>query len=186
MNRLGVYGGTFDPPHVGHLFVATWALACGEIDELAVFPSAHHPLGKRPQADFDARLEMCRLTFGELRRTRVDALEASLDATGYTLTLLRALREQEPDRSLRLVVGQDILSQTGRWHAWDEVATLAPPLVVGRVGSAGAVEGPGAHVSIPNISSTAIRARLTAGQDVAGLVHREVSKRLAAHNPYRS
>jgi len=182
MRALGVYGGTFDPPHLGHLLAAAWALAAGPLDELAVFPSAHHPLGKRPQASFAQRVAMCRATFGELHHVRVDELEATLGEQGFTLTLLRALREREGERPLRLVVGQDILAQTSRWHAWDEVCRLAPPLIVGRQG----IESSSAQVALrmPEVSSSLIRARLARDEDVSGLVHHDVLMQLKQDNAY--
>jgi len=182
-STLGVFGGSFDPPHVGHLLAASFALATEPLDALAIFPSAHHPLGKEPKASFEMRVAMCRATFADLDRARVDTLEDELGGEGYTLTLLHELRRREPERQLRLIVGQDIMHQVARWHAWDEVARLAPPLVIGRRGSD--TVGP-SMVQMPEVSSSDIRRRLAAGESVEGLLHRDVIALLAKDNPYTS
>lgn len=183
MSALGVYGGSFDPPHLGHLLAATWALAAGPLDEIAVFPSAQHPLGKRPTASFERRMEFCRATFRDLASAKVDDLPAQLSGQGYTLDLLRALKRRDAQRPLRLVIGEDILAQTERWHAWDEVCRLAPPLVVGRQGAQPGLED--AHaLRMPDVSSSELRARLADGRAVHGLVHHRVASMLAIDNPY--
>ncbi len=179
---LGVYGGSFDPPHLGHLLAASCALASAPIDGLLILPSAHHPLGKAPCASFDQRVAMCRATFADLRRAEVNTLEWELGGEGYTLTLLEELRRQQPGRALRLIVGQDILSQVERWHAWKQVTRLAPPWVVGRRGVSGEHD---AELQMPDVSSREIRRRLASSESVEGLVHREVLAILARDNPYR-
>jgi nicotinate-nucleotide adenylyltransferase len=160
---------------------ASYALATEDLDALAVFPSAHHPLGKEPRASFDQRVLMCRATFADLGRTRVDRLEQELGGEGFTLTLLRELRRRDPERELRLIVGQDILKQSARWHAWDEVVRLAPPLVVGR---SGASPTGSSVVQMPEVSSSEIRRRFLAGESLEGLLHRQVLALLADDNPY--
>ena len=183
MKVLGVYGGSFDPPHLGHLLTATWVLGAGHVDELAIFPSAHHPLGKRPSASFEARMAMCRATFSDLPGASVDGLEAELGGEGYTLDLLRALAQREPGCALHLVVGEDILEQTDRWHAWDEICRLAPPVIIGRQGADSRLEDADA-LRMPDVSSTELRARLREVRSVRGLVHRRVLDVLARNNPY--
>ncbi|NOY91753.1 MAG: nicotinate-nicotinamide nucleotide adenylyltransferase [Deltaproteobacteria bacterium] len=180
---IGVYGGSFDPPHLGHLLAASCALACAPIDGLLILPSAHHPLGKAPRASFDQRVAMCRATFSDLRRAEVDTLEAELGGEGYTLTLLEELRRRQPGRALRLIVGQDILNQVERWHAWEQVTRLAPPWVIGRRGASAEQDG---TLQIPDVSSREIRRRLASGESVEGLVHRDVLAILARDNPYRA
>lgn len=175
MTCLGVYGGSFDPPHVAHVLGAAYALSAAPIDRLLVIPVLSHPFQKE-LAPFSERLRMCELAFADLARVEVSPIEADLGAPSRTLTTLRALQDRDPKTALRLIIGSDVLDQTSEWHAFEEVARLAPPFVVGRQGhpSAG---GPG--WGLPDISSTRVRG-LLARRDEPG-----VEEELAALVPRR-
>ena len=76
--RLAVYGGSFDPPHIAHVLVASWALAMGEVDSVIVLPTLEHALGKTAGASFEQRLAMCERAFACLRGVQVSGLEQTL------------------------------------------------------------------------------------------------------------
>ncbi len=179
---LGVLGGTFDPPHVGHVLLAAMALGSGEIGELLVVPAWRHPFGKRPRASFEERLRMCELAFAPLKSVRVSDLEGRLGGTSRTVRTLRALRAREPDRPLRLVLGADTWAQLDQWAEPDQVRALAPPLVFGREGHP---LPPGRRVALPAVSSTEIRARLGRGEPVDDLLPAAVAHMARALPCYR-
>jgi nicotinate-nucleotide adenylyltransferase len=81
------------------------------------------------------------------------------------------------------VIGSDLLAETSKWHAFDRIEALAPPLVVGRSGHAGG--GLGGQYALPPISSTEVRRRLREGEDVSGLVPHAVVDYVRAHGLYR-
>ncbi len=170
---LGVMGGTFDPPHVGHVLLATMALGSGEIDALLVVPAWRHPFGKRPRAAFEERLRMCELAFAPLRGVRVTDLERRLGGTSRTVRTLQALHEQHPDARLRLVLGADTWAQLEQWAEPERVRTLAPPLVFGR---AGHPLPPGRRVALPAVSSTEVRELLRRGAPVDDLLPAPVAR----------
>lgn len=154
---LGVFGGAFDPPHVGHVLLPGYLRSIGVIDRLCVAPCADHPLGKRMHS-FDDRLAWCRAAMSVwgpwVEVSAIEAeLAASFDGPSYTLRLLDAIAAQRPDVQVRLVVGSDIVAtgQTARWHRWDEIDTRFSPIVVPR---AGYTDGP---CPLPEVSSTQIR-----------------------------
>lgn len=160
-------GGSFDPPHVGHVLLAAYALAVGELDRLLVVPAFEHPLGKQSSAGYEHRFRMCELAVGDLRRIEVSRIEQELGGASRTLRTLEELERRLPDARLRLVVGADILPQTPQWHRWDRIREIAPPLVIGRAG----YEPPeGCPVELPEVSSTEIRRRLAADRRTDGLV----------------
>lgn len=177
---LAVLGGSFDPPHVAHVLVAAWARASAGAAHVNVVPAYAHPFGKR-SAPFADRIAMCELAFAGLDFVTVDPIEAELARDGerlYTIEVLRALAERHPSFALRLVIGADILADVHRWHRWDEIERLAPPLVVGRGGYPLPPECP---FAMPAISSTEIRARLARGAATDALL----SPAVRAHAIFR-
>lgn len=166
---LAVLGGSFDPPHVAHVLVAAWARASAGAAHVHVVPAYAHPFGKR-SAPFPDRVAMCELAFAGLDFVTVDSIEAELARDGqrlYTVEVLRAIADRHPQFALRLVIGADILADVHRWHRWDEIERLAPPLVVGRGGYPLPPECP---FAMPAISSTEIRARLARGATTDALL----------------
>ncbi len=183
-DRIAVFGGTFDPPHAAHVMVAAYVLAVAEVDRMLVIPSLEHPLDKEACTPFEHRHRMCELAFADLRRVEVSRIEEELGGRSYTLRTIEELGRRIPGATFRLVIGTDILGEIDRWHAFDRVAELAPPLVVGRSGydARGWETLP---VELPPISSTEIRRRLAAGEDVHGLVPRSVLDHVRAEGLYR-
>ncbi len=170
--RVALLGGSFNPPHVAHLMVAQWALATQPVDEVWLLPSYLHPFGKA-LAPFDERVRMCELAVRALRGAFVCGAEAELAGdplVGKTARTLEHLAGKHPTHRFALVVGADVLPDTGKWYRWDRVRELAGLIVVGREGYP-PVEG---APSFPAISSTEVRERLAGGQDVSGLVPRRV------------
>jgi nicotinate-nucleotide adenylyltransferase len=178
-----VLGGSFDPPHVAHVLLATYVLLRGEVDEVLVVPVFEHAFGKR-LAPFEERARLCELSFAPLAAARVSRIEATLPRPSRTLTTLQQLRSMTPDASFRLVVGSDVLGDAPKWHAFDEVVRLAPLLVVPRPG----YPHPGAAV-LPDISSTRVRELLAkrdsaALEELSGLVPSGCLAHILAKNLY--
>lgn len=182
MTTIGFFGGSFDPPHFGHLRLAEWSLEAGALDRLLIAPVYAHALDKRSTASFEHRVAMCELAFCKLERAEVSRIEAELGGVSRTLRTLQALRARHPGAKFRLVIGADILEQTHRWHRFDEIASLAPPLVAGREGySEEGVHGP----PLVSIDSTTIRARLRRGEPLDDLVPSAVERYIREHGLYR-
>jgi nicotinate-nucleotide adenylyltransferase len=180
---IALLGGSFNPPHVAHLMAAYWTLATQDVSEVWLLPSYRHPFGK-DLAPFEDRLEMCALAARGLRGVGVCGAEAELAGdplVGKTARTLEHLHAKHPDHAFSLVIGADVLPDTGKWYRWDRVEALARIIVVGREGFPAV---PGAP-SLPAISSTEIRARLARGEDVSGLVPRRVRAYVEAKGLYR-
>jgi nicotinate-nucleotide adenylyltransferase len=153
---VALFGGSFNPPHVGHVLAVTYALSVGLVDRVLVVPVFDHALGKR-LAPFEQRLELCRLAFGWLPQVEISSIEARLGAPSRTLHTILALEAEHPDWGLRLLVGSDITGEIEKWHAFAEIERLAPPLVLVRAGA----RAPGGSPSLlPEVSSTEVRALL--------------------------
>ncbi|XXT22935.1 nicotinate (nicotinamide) nucleotide adenylyltransferase [Sorangium sp. So ce429] len=173
--RVAVFGGSFNPPHVAHVLAATYAISVAPVDEVLVVPVYRHPFSKE-LAPFEHRLAMCHLALGWLPRVSVSAVERELGGESLTLRTLEHLAAAHPGWSMRLLVGADVLPDLPRWHRFDRIEQLAPPIVLGRTGfvasvaadpvEAAAVARPplrAADVLLPQISSSDVRRAFAAG-----------------------
>ena len=176
---VAVYGGSFDPPHMAHVLGAAYALAVEPIAGVIVVPVCEHAFPKRPVA-FEHRVRMCELAFSGLSNVEVSRIEAELEKPNRTLATLKRLLADHPSWRLRLLIGSDVLGETSKWHAFDEVEKLAPPLVVTRYGFEHPDHGP---PQLPNISSTEVRNLLSRRGDerALGLLRRWVPWRVLAY-----
>jgi nicotinate-nucleotide adenylyltransferase len=172
---IAVYGGSFNPPHVGHLMVTAWLRWTGRSDAVWWVPVRGHPFAK-DLLEFDARVALCEGAVQGFDEVRVCGVERDLPVPSYTIDTLDHLARMHPDVGLRLVVGADVLGQTAQWRRWDEIVARYPPIVVGR---AGFPPVPGA-ITFPEVSSTDIRARVRAGEPVDHLVPSTILERVRA------
>jgi nicotinate-nucleotide adenylyltransferase len=154
--NVAILGGSFDPPHAAHLLMAAYLGTVADFDHVLIVPVFEHVFDKSLTA-FEHRLRMCQLAFQNLPFVEVSPLEATLKRPNFTLHTLRAIKRAHPDWQLRLAVGADVLAESHKWHAFDEVLRLAPLLVFGRHGAMGP---DGVSHLLPAISSTEIRALL--------------------------
>jgi nicotinate-nucleotide adenylyltransferase len=160
-NPVALYGGSFDPPHVAHVLAAVCALKLGGFSRVLVVPVFEHAFHKQ-LTPFAHRLEMCRLAFAGIEGVEVSAVESTLDTPSLTLRTVEHLAAAHPDWALRLLVGSDVLGDTGKWHAFDRISALAPPYVLARPGySHPDVRG----AVLPDVSSTRVREALASGDD---------------------
>jgi nicotinate-nucleotide adenylyltransferase len=162
--EIALFGGSFDPPHVGHLLAAAYVLATEPVDELWLVPVYEHPFGKRFRASFEQRVELCEAAVGSigLQRVHVSRIEerlAQAGGDGRTVDLLEHLhRERLADR-FALVIGSDLLAETSQWKRFDRVQALARLVVLERGGHPTGAGAP----TIPEVSSTHVRSLLGAG-----------------------
>ncbi len=169
--EIALLGGSFNPPHVGHLVAAVYLKTVVGSDEVWLVPSFNHPFGK-PLAPFEDRLAMCEALGADLGPwLKVSRAEAEVGGEGRTIDLLRYLLPRHPQHTFRFVIGSDILGDLPKWKAWDEIERLVKVTVLNRAGhpAARAVGPPMAQVS-----SSEIRKRFEAGEEPADLVPRAV------------
>ncbi len=153
-----MFGGSFNPPHIAHVLAATFVLAMEDVDALWIVPCFRHPFSKS-LASFEDRFAMCERAFSWLPGIEISTVERDLAGESRTVRTLRHLREQHPGWRWRLVIGTDIVSEAPRWHAFDEVERLAPPIVLVRRG----FERDDEASVFPEVSSTQIREALGRG-----------------------
>ncbi|MBQ6268410.1 MAG: nicotinate (nicotinamide) nucleotide adenylyltransferase [Clostridia bacterium] len=126
MEKIGVFGGTFNPPHIGHVRLAAAAADALGLDRVLIMPACVPP-HKLPAALAGGadRLEMCRLAFGEDPRFAVSDLELRRGSRSYTVETLRTLHAEYPAAELWFIAGSDMLATFRQWYRWEEILSLA-------------------------------------------------------------
>ena len=160
---VALYGGAFNPPHLAHLFAVQYLLTLSEIDEVWITPSARHAFGKE-MVSFDVRVEMLNVCVQDLKNVHICRVEDELlDHSGRTFDTLNALSMLHPHVRFVLVIGADNLTESHRWHRFDELVERWSVIALGRSGHEEAfihsskeswcTAGP----TLPSISSTELR-----------------------------
>ena len=134
MNPLGIFGGTFDPIHYGHLRTAFELLQAVPLAEVRFVPAGNPPHRAAPRCDARDRLAMVQAAVADQPGFTVDARELARDGPSYTVITLRELRAEDPARSLCLIVGMDAFLGLPTWHEWRAILDLAHLVVAHRPG----------------------------------------------------
>lgn len=186
--RIGLLGGSFDPPHVGHLLTASDAVDALGLDRLVLVPAATQPL-KQGQAGATPhqRLAMTRLLAQSDPRLEVDPVEIERGGLSFTVDTLADYAVRFPGAALYFLVGEDVLDSFSHWREPARIRELATVAVMRRGGEPAALlEGMVAvETRRVDVSSTEIRARVRAGLPVRGFVTDAVADYIAAERLYR-
>lgn len=190
--RIGLLGGSFDPPHLGHLLAAGDAHEALALDRLVFIPAAVQPL-KAGQVGASAaqRLAMTQLLVGDDARFEVSSVEIDRGGLSYTVDTLRTLAAAWPSAELNWLVGADVLESFAKWKEPAEIMRLATLVVMQRAGG----EAPSV-ASLPgrprllatrriDISSTEIRERVRQEKPIRGFVPDAVAAYISAERLYR-
>jgi len=191
--RIGVFGGTFDPPHVGHLLLAADAREALQLDRLIFIPAGTQPfkLGTPPVASGQDRLEMVRLAVADDANYAVDDAELNRRGLSYTVDTLEHLAERFKGAQLFLLMGQDALAGFPQWRNPERIRELATLAAMERSGTPGprsevAAEGVvTVSTRCVDVSSTEIRERRRAKKSIKGFVPESVERFIEARGLYR-
>jgi len=201
---IGILGGTFNPPHLGHLQLAAHAREALSLQRVLLVPAhtAPHKAGE-PDPGPEHRLAMCRLAARGHAGVQVCALEIERGGPSYTVDSLRSVHASHPHAELTFIVGADIASTLASWREPRQLLALADLAVAARagtdraavlaaVGEVGAVAGPGTpavrFLEMPEVqvSSSQVRSRVAAGEPIEQLVGPAVAGYIAEHGLYRA
>jgi len=190
--RTGVFGGTFDPPHVGHLLLAADAREALNLDRLIFVPAGAQPLkvDTPPIASPQDRLEMVRLAVADDANYTVDDAEINRKGLSFTVDTLEHLSQRFGGGQLFLLLGEDALATFEKWRAPERIRELATIAVMrrARTDKGASALAPGVlEVSTRrvDVSSTEIRARLRAGKSIKGFVPETVERFIDDRGLYR-
>jgi len=190
--RIGLFGGTFDPPHKAHVALATLALRELALDELRWVPAGDPWHKARAVSPAPHREAMVRLAMGSEPRFVLERCEILRHGPSYTLDTVRELQAAEPAAQWFLVIGQDQYASLHTWHDWRALLGLVTLAVANRPGPAQAPHADVltfSHRAVPlpmlDIASTDIRASVAAGRDISSLVPDGVARYIEAHHLYQ-
>ena len=191
--RIGVFGGSFNPIHNGHVALARELCQSGLVDELWMLVSPLNPLkqGNADIADYASRMEMARLAFQDDEQIKVSDFESRLPIPSYTYTTLHALSAEYPGDEFHLVIGADNWLQFGNWYRGDDILKEFHILLYARPGSELDVESLPASVTLVNthlyyISSTLVRQRAANGLSLSDWIPTEVENYIKEHQLYKN
>lgn len=193
MKRVGIFGGAFDPPHIGHERLA--ALCCERLglEELLIVPTFRSPHKPTPLTDYEHRLNMCRAVFNKKIYT-VSDMERQIDGEGYTITLIRRLKDVYPkDTKFFLIIGGDMLFSFEKWYKYESILKECSVTAAAReddsyadmleyAAELGRIKV--LNMPVTDISSTEIREKLKKVESVEGLLSQAVSDYIKEHCLY--
>lgn len=185
---IGLFGGSFDPIHHGHLIAAQAVREALNLAELRFVPAREQPfkLG-RHAAPPELRARLVALAIAGEPRFTLERIELDRPGPSYTVETLRALAAREPDQRFALIVGADAAQDLPQWHEAEALATLATLVIYARPGSAiPRLPWPARAVTVPglDISSTEIRHRVAAGRSIRYWVPDLVAEAITAAGLY--
>ena len=160
MARLGLYGGTFDPIHIGHMHVITQLLRRDIVDRIIIFPAGQPRLrDNEPVATGAQRRAMCEAAVSDLPAdissvVEVNPIEILREGPSYTIDTVEAVAQTYPDDSLHLIIGSDAYAKLEQWHRIEDLKKLVTFIIIERPGSESQI---GLDIAALDIASTGIR-----------------------------
>jgi nicotinate-nucleotide adenylyltransferase len=192
--RLGLFGGTFDPIHLGHLILAETCREECSLDRVWFVVAGQPPHKRRTPSPIGDRLEMARIAIAGHPALEVSEIEARRPGPHYSVDTLEAIHRDQPDDDLFFLVGSDSLAELPTWRQPERILSLATLVVANRSGFENPTEPPlppGArpiqHVTIPQIgiASRDLRRRVAEGRSIRYQVPRGVEAFIEAQGLYR-
>ena len=185
LKKIGIFGGTFDPIHHGHLILARDAFEQLSLDRLIFIPAAisPHKLKQQPTAP-QLRLEMLRAAIEGESHFCLDALELERPAPSYTVDTMEALKTREPDADFVYLIGEDNVVRLPTWHRFADLARMVQFAVLDRSGLKTTHPYPTIRRHL-EISASDIRNRVARGQSIRYLVPSAVEKIIRERQLYR-
>jgi nicotinate-nucleotide adenylyltransferase len=190
--NIGLFGGSFNPIHNGHVRLAKSLLQEAALDEVWFLVSPQNPFKQDQQLlDDDKRLQLVRLALKEEPQLMASDFEFHLPKPSYTWNTLQALEQEYPGKKFTLLIGGDNWEAFDKWYRYEDILKRYPIIVYPRAGSkVPDVKFQASDIQIVetpliNISSTQIRQRLQEGKSVRGLVNTEVAMVIEQEHLYR-
>ncbi len=201
MTRVGILGGSFDPPHAGHLMIAREAQERVGLDTVLFVPAGEQWLKEgQDVAHATHRLAMTHLLVGSTPSFAVSDMEVTRPGPTYTADTLRELHENSPpDTEYFFILGEDSVADLPRWHDPQDLVTLCRFIAMPRAGGVGRPDLTATYDAIPglrekvtvledaprmDVSSSSVRRMVESGDDLRGIVPNNIVKYITAHRLY--
>lgn len=195
MNKVGIFGGSFNPVHKGHTELARAAFKALKLNEMLIIPTGQSPHKKPSEVSFEDRAEMCRLAFGEDTGFAVSDIEQRLGGTSYTINTVRALKEAYPKNTeFYLIIGGDMLFYFDKWYRYEALLKECHVIAAARENDSyadmlecanelGRVKV--LNLPVTEISSTELREKIARGEDTGDMLSEKVKAYISERGLYR-
>ncbi|MBD7983091.1 nicotinate-nucleotide adenylyltransferase [Sporosarcina sp. Sa2YVA2] len=178
MKKIGLLGGTFNPPHVGHLIIANEVRHALGLDEVRLMPTAIPPHKMNPaDASPEQRMHMVSLSVAHIPGLKASSFEVDHGGVSYTYDTMKRLTEHEPENVFFFIIGGDMIDMLPNWYNIEELLELVSFVGVARPGTDGRTSLPVTMVNVPaiDLSSTFIRQRVESEGTIRFLVPDQVA-----------
>ena len=189
MKKVGILGGTFNPPHIGHCIIANEVLHALQLDEVRLMPNAIAPHKDIEEGATAAqRLEMVRLAIQDVQGLYIEPFELERGGVSYSYETMQQLKEREPSTEFYFIIGGDSIDSLHTWYRIDELANLVKFVGVNRPGTKSMSMYNVQMVDIPEIylSSSLIRKRIQRGETIQYLVPNAVAEFIRKERIYET
>ncbi|MEW9675831.1 nicotinate-nucleotide adenylyltransferase [Lentibacillus sp. L22] len=172
MKRVGILGGTFDPPHLGHLLIAEEVKNQLGLTEIWFIPSYEPPHKQKARSSAKDRMQMLKRAIASNHQFKLNTVEIDRLGKSYTFDTMKMLHDTYPDIEFYFIIGADMVEYLPKWHRIDELLNIVKFVGVKRSGYKLDTEYPVLIVDIPmiDVSSTLIRERIKANQSIKYLL----------------
>lgn len=186
MKRIGLLGGTFDPPHMGHLLIAEEVFQSLQLDEVWFIPSYQPPHKEKAQTEADHRVNMVKLATEDNDHFQLNTIEVNRQGLSYTLDTIKVLKDEHPSYEFYFIIGADMVEYLPKWQKINELLELVPFVGVKRKGFELKTPYSIIEVEIPlfEVSSSMLRSRLQKGDSTRYLVPEKVESYIREHKLY--
>ncbi|GIO27611.1 nicotinate-nucleotide adenylyltransferase [Ornithinibacillus bavariensis] len=186
MKRIGILGGTFDPPHMGHLIIAQEVLCALKLDQVWFIPTYEPPHKHDAFVQADHRIDMLKLAIADNEKFSLDTIEIDRTGKSYTINTIIDLKKAYPEVDFYFIIGADMVEYLPNWYRIDELIKQVNFVGVKRSGYSMDTDYPVKKVDIPmvDISSSLIRGRLQEMKSIKYLVPDSVHHYIKEHGLY--
>lgn len=186
MKKVGILGGTFDPPHLGHLMIAEEAREKLELEEVWFIPSFTPPHKADLGTTADDRMKMVNCAISNNPFFKLNTIEIDRTGKSYTIDTIKRLKEMHPDHNFYFIIGADMVEYLPKWYQIEELVNLVQFVGVKRAGSTLDTNYPVIIVDIPSvdISSTDLRQRVKLNQQITYLTTERVQAYIKENHLY--
>jgi len=186
--KIGLFGGTFNPIHVGHLIVANAAANLMDLDKVLFIPAMVNPFkqNEKESTDYNIRCEMIRLAIKDNDKLGLSLIQQSLPIPSYTIDTLRLLKDNDEGNDYVLIIGSDLLYSLNQWKDYQEIINNYEIYYYERLGfDLFNVKFKNIESSVVDISSTLIRKLIKEDKDIKYLVPDSVISLIKKHKLYK-